>query len=166
MQNLCDLYKLYVLGWSQQQQFGKSQGATGFLEHVSLFINIFTEEKCQKRQLETTPCLCFSTNMSLCFLYSFWLTEVTKCTFVCVHLSNFCQPPSLSAHCWSISELVAGEYTVDKESVISWPVVQTRATRGQIISWIWAQLIAAVDIPDSLLPQGFHLLSHQEQNCG
>lgn len=85
------------------------------------------------------------------------LTEVSICPFVCV-----CQSKNLSISS-SISDFVAGEYI---KSVISWLIVPIRAMRRQFISWIWLQLIAAVDDPDSLLPPGFHLFSHQAQNPG
>lgn len=68
----------------------------------SLFINIFTEEKCQKRQIETIICLCFHSDLSLSF-FPAGLTELSIRPFVCVCPSNFFQStsPSLISSCIS-----------------------------------------------------------------
>lgn len=152
MQNLCGLYKVYILGSPAAVVWEVPWGHWGF-EHTSLFINIFTEEKMPEETIRGYLPLLPQQHV----LLPARLTEVSICPFVCV-----CQSKNLSISS-SISDFVAGEYI---KSVISWLIVPIRAMRRQFISWIWLQLIAAVDDPDSLLPPGFHLFSHQAQNPG
>lgn len=157
MQNLCDLYKLYIFflfwggrGVPSSSSLGSPKEPLGFLEHESVHQYLHW----RKLSKETTPCLCFHTNMSLSLPLLFWLTEATNCTFVCVHLSSFCQSPSLSAnlliyfgtcgwrvHCRKrISHLLAGSPnqsykrtnhfldlgTVDCSSWHSWQLIASR----------------------------------------
>lgn len=165
VQNLCDSYKLYILE-SPAAIVWESQWAAGFL-NIWVCSSISSLKKNDRRDLETYWCLSFRSNMSMSLFQLVWLTTVTACIFF---MHPFVQLPSVSQSVSKsvdlISDFVAGECSVERESVISRQIVRTRVTREQIISWIWAQLIAAVDNPDSLLPPGFHLLSHQAQNCG
>ena len=89
VQNLCGLYKVYILG-SPAAVVWEVPRAHWDLEQMSLFINIFTEEKCQKRQLETTICLCFRSNVSTCPLF---LTDRGDKPYFCL---SICPPVSQS----------------------------------------------------------------------
>lgn len=64
VQNLCGSYEVYVFGSPAALVWENPRGHWVF-EHTSLFINIFTEEKCHKRQLDKDVCLRFDSNMSL-----------------------------------------------------------------------------------------------------
>lgn len=97
MQNLCGLrvYIKFIFWGPQQQWFGKSHGATGFLNmesvHQYLHWRKMPEETIRDNffasvSIATCPCLSFPAR----------LTDVSICPFVCVHLSNFCQSTSLS----------------------------------------------------------------------
>lgn len=157
------LYKVYILGFPSSSGLGSPMGPLGFWT-LSLFIDIFTEEKCRMRHSETTTCLCFHSNLSLSLFQHDW--QFSICPFVCVHRSNICQSTAQRLNLFIYVWFVAGKDTVEKESVISRLIIPTTGTRRQIISWIWPQLIAAVEDLDSLLPPGFHLFSHQAQNAG
>ena len=123
------LYKVYILGSPAAIVWEVPWGHWVF-EHESLFINIFTEEKCQKRQQETTICLRFHSNPSLSLFFPAQLTKVPVCPFVCVRLSNFCRSTSLCVHLFLVLWL---ESMLQKKK-ITWLIIPTGVTRRQIIS--------------------------------
>lgn len=98
VQNLCGLrvYIKFIFWGPQQQWFGKSHGATGFLNmesvHQYLHWRKIPEETIRDNFLPLSIAIC------PCLSFPARLTEVSIFPFVCVCLSNFCQSTSLSVN--------------------------------------------------------------------
>lgn len=98
--------------WGPQQQwFGKSHGATGFLNMESVHQYLHWRKNTRRDNWRHLP---LSIAICPCFSFPAWLTEVSIFPFVVVCLSIFCQSTSLII-CPHMYVLVAGEYAVKKK---------------------------------------------------